>query len=104
FNQYKDIKDKQKENKLKNLPHLLQINLNRLNDIKELSAFIGIIIDTKNEFNRMYDMTYMLEDVEFELSKMIKVVFESWKQNNQIQNVYAYLKTCVFQVFKYKCD
>lgn len=104
FNQYKDMKDKQKENKLKHLPHLLQINLNRLNDIKELSAFIGIIIDTKNEFNRMYDMTYMLEDVEFELSQMIKVVFESWKQNNQIQNVYAYLKTCVFQVFKDKCD
>ena len=104
FNQYKDIKEKQKQNKLKPLPQLLQVNLNRLNDINELTAFIGIMIDTKNNFNVSHHTNYTIEDVEFELSQVLKDIFKFWKRENKIRNPYAYLATSVYRVFLDKYD
>ncbi|WP_218047415.1 replication initiator protein A [Staphylococcus pasteuri] len=99
FDEFKIIKDKQKQHKLKNLPPLLKVYFNRFNDVQEMSAYLGIMFNAKNEFNKYHDTSYAIEDVEYQLSAMIKTVFNAFKKDNAVKNHYAYFSSSVYNVF-----
>lgn len=95
-----NFEEERKEIMLNKFPKLISMALKPMK-FDEIKTILGIICNTKNMFNKDNYTFYDLEDVEFEMSQMIKRVTNKLKmQNESIKDGLGLYKTSTVNVYK----
>lgn len=97
-----DIENYRKDIKLQSFQFSPLLKRTLLNfNFKDLSTVLGILVNTKNEFNSNYGTNYTLESLDYELLEMIKRVrVRMHDENKTIRQVTGLLKASTVKEFK----